>query len=172
VGKVVGCLSCPGSSRAAECEGECFDLGRGWLELGVAYGEISDILLTGADLTFAASGQSPGANYGALELALTVPQIVVYSVASSTSDRNGQPILGKGGPLLTLWAVGLAGHGLYATLAVSAGATSSLVAQSLGHESFSITEKCYASPVAVAAARQAVVGGELGTIPLSSTLSH
>jgi integrase len=58
-------------------------------------------------------------------------------------------------------------RGLHATLAVSAGATSNLVAQSLGHESFAITEKCYASPDAVSAARQVAVSGELALSPSS-----
>src|ERR1700712_4052154 len=52
-------------------------------------------------------------------------------------------------------------RGLWATLAVGSGMASHAVAESLGHHSFSVTQKHYAQPSAVTNASTARVAGML-----------
>lgn len=54
-------------------------------------------------------------------------------------------------------------RGLHATLAIQAGATSSLVAHALGHGSFQVTARHYATPESVAESRTARISEALGT---------
>jgi integrase len=63
-------------------------------------------------------------------------------------------------------------RGLHASLAVAAGATGTVVAASLGHESFRITTRSYATPDSVASARQAIVAEELADGGRSSKSSN
>lgn len=54
-------------------------------------------------------------------------------------------------------------RGLHATLALEAGATSENVARALGHGSFAMTQKHYATPESVLSNRQQRVSSELGS---------
>lgn len=54
-------------------------------------------------------------------------------------------------------------RGLHATLALEAGATSEMVAQALGHGSFQVTARHYATAESVASARAARVAEALGS---------
>ena len=54
-------------------------------------------------------------------------------------------------------------RGLHATLSIQAGATGSLVAHALGHGSFQVTARHYATPESVAGSRAARVAEALGT---------
>ena len=54
-------------------------------------------------------------------------------------------------------------RGLHATLAIQAGATGAAVAQALGHGSFQVTARHYATPESIASSRAAQVADALGT---------
>lgn len=64
-------------------------------------------------------------------------------------------------------------RGLHATLALEAGATSEMVAQALGHGSFQVTARHYATAESVASARAARVAEALGSLedPISRLLA-
>ena len=62
-------------------------------------------------------------------------------------------------------------RGLWATLAVKSGAISHAVAESLGHHSFTVTQKHYAEPAAVTNAATARVLGMLTNTPAAAALS-
>ena len=65
-------------------------------------------------------------------------------------------------------------RGLHASLALEAGATGEIVAQALGHGSFQVTARHYATPQSVAGSRAARVSAALGTAendPISRLLA-
>ena len=56
-------------------------------------------------------------------------------------------------------------RGLHASLALEAGATGEIVAQALGHGSFQVTARHYATPESVVSSRAARVSAALGAVP-------